>query len=241
MRGPAAPRPPTSRADSANGASRAWARGSKVPSFPGYPAMLAAATVLLSSVEKKVRRTAKKSDAMSSPARAAGGAPLHRVAVLINPKMPYTAGLVRQAEAVAPALNLRLILAEWQDHNGLVTTLDQASQKGAQALVIVPNPLNVPHMAQLEDQVARRHLPAIGFDPVDLAGTPFLMAYGPDLVHQYRKAAGYVHRILKGTRPADIPIEQPTRFELAINTRVAKALGLTIPQSLLVQADRLVE
>lgn len=165
---------------------------------------------------------------------------LTRVALLMNPQMSYSAGMVRQAEIAARGMNLRLIVAKWDDPNRLVDAFEHAIRERAQALVIVPNPLNISNMAQIEDFVAKRRLPTIGIDG-SLAGRPFLMAYGPDFVHQYRQAAGYVDRILKGAKPADMPIEQPTRIELAINMKAARELGLTVPPALVLRADRIIE
>jgi putative ABC transport system substrate-binding protein len=110
----------------------------------------------------------------------------------------------------------------------------------AGALFVPPDGVFWTHRARIADLAARHRLPTMyGFSAQLEAGG--LMAYGPDVVDNYRRAAGYVAKILKGARPADLPVEQPTKFELTINLKTARALGLTIPPALLARADHLIE
>jgi ABC-type uncharacterized transport system substrate-binding protein len=105
---------------------------------------------------------------------------------------------------------------------------------------VLPSPAFSRQRARLAELAVKHHLPGIYEDKgyVDAGG---LMSYGPNFPDLYRRAASYVDRILKGAKPGDLPIEQPTKFELAINLKAAKALGLTIPQSLLLRADQVIE
>ena len=111
---------------------------------------------------------------------------------------------------------------------------------GAQGVVVACDPVYILNRAQLVQFAASKGLPAVYFtkDFVDAGG---LMAYGGSLADSYRRAATYVDKILKGAKPADLPIEQPTRFELVINLKAARALRLTIPRSLLMRADQVIE
>jgi ABC-type uncharacterized transport system substrate-binding protein len=114
------------------------------------------------------------------------------------------------------------------------------SAKRAEGLVVVVDPLTVRYRKQIAELAAKHRLPAMyGFREFADAGG--LMAYGADMADLCRRAATYVDKILKGTRPADLPVEQPTKFDLIINLKTAKALGLTIPPSLLLRADQVIE
>jgi putative ABC transport system substrate-binding protein len=107
-------------------------------------------------------------------------------------------------------------------------------------LIVTANPLAVVHRELIVGLAARHKLPAIYFERFFVAAGG-LIAYGPDLIDQYRRAAGYIDRILKGEKPADLPVQAPTKYELAINLKTAKALGLTIPNTLLATADEVIE
>ena len=108
------------------------------------------------------------------------------------------------------------------------------------ALLVVADPAFIFHRTRLADLAAKSHLPAAyGLrDTVEAGG---LMSYGPSTPDLYRRAATFVDKILKGAKPADLPVEQPTKYELIINMKTAKALGLTIPQSLLLRADEVIQ
>ncbi len=107
-------------------------------------------------------------------------------------------------------------------------------------LIILPTPLAFAHAGTLADLALKQGLPAVSYTR-DFAARGGLMAYGVDIDDQLRRAAGYVDRILKGARPGDLPVQQPSKFQLVINLKTAKALGLTIPPSLLARADQVIE
>jgi putative ABC transport system substrate-binding protein len=162
-----------------------------------------------------------------------------RVAVLSN---AANAGNVRQIEetrAAAQTLGLKLEFVEVRgpDFQAAFAAMTRARPE---ALVVLADPLTFSYRTQIVDFAARSRLPAIHpfRESVEAGG---LMAYGVDLADMYRRAATYVDKILRGAKPADLPIEQPTKFEFAINIKAAQALGLAIPQSLLLRADRVVE
>jgi len=118
--------------------------------------------------------------------------------------------------------------------------LRAALSGGAGALFVVDDPLVGRYRMRIADFAARNRLPATAFYK-EFAEAGGLMTFGPNLADLYRRAALYVDKILKGAKPADLPVEQATRFELVINLKTARALGLTIPQSLLVRADQVIE
>jgi putative ABC transport system substrate-binding protein len=107
-------------------------------------------------------------------------------------------------------------------------------------LIVTASPLAVVHRSLIATLAARHKLPATHFDRAFVADGG-LISYGPDLVDQYRRAASYVDRILKGEKPADLPVQASTKYELAINLKTAKALGLTVPNTLIGRADELIE
>ena len=163
-----------------------------------------------------------------------------RIAVLTNPANPSHAAEWRGALEAAQALRVELIAVEVR--GGAEIDLAFVSMVGAQVdgAVVLSDPLFFAEAGHIADRAAREKLPAIyGFREHAAAGG--LMSYGPDIKESFRRAATYVDKILKGANPAELPIEQPTRFELVINLRTAQALGLTIPPSLLARADEVIE
>ena len=115
-----------------------------------------------------------------------------------------------------------------------------ATSGGASALITVAGPVGFAHRARIVDLAAKSHLPAL-YEVREFVEAGGLVAYGASLPDLHRRAAVYVHKILKGAKPADLPVEQPTKFEMVINLKTAKTLGLTIPQSLLQRADQVIQ
>jgi putative ABC transport system substrate-binding protein len=166
-----------------------------------------------------------------------------RVALLLKPdSMPdHTRNeRLKTWELAARALALKVQVVEVRGREDFDRAFAEMTKGRAQAVSVVPTPLFSSAIQPLVDLAARHRLPAIyAFRPWVEAGG--LMSYGPDVPHLYRRAAGYVDKILKGAKPADLPVELPTQFELAINHKTAKALGLTIPLSLRQRADHVIE
>ena len=165
---------------------------------------------------------------------------LSRVAVVWNAANPYASLVMRETEAAATTLGVQLqslVVRGPEDFEGVLAA---ATRGRAGALIAVEDPLTITKRTQIVDFAAKSRLPAIyGVKEfVDVGG---LMSYGAHLADLYRRAATYVDKILKGAKPADLPVQQPTRFEFVINLKTAKALGLTIPQSVLIRADQVIE
>ena len=162
------------------------------------------------------------------------------VAVLWNPANAGNAPQVRQAQAAARALGVRLQPLEARGPSEIDSAFATMTSAQAGAVIVLVDAMLLDHRTQIADLAARRRLPAV-YGLSDHAEAGGLMAYGPNRLGIVRRAATYVDRILKGAKPGDLPIEQPTKFELVINLKTAKALGLTIPPSLLQRADQVIE
>ena len=164
-----------------------------------------------------------------------------RVAVLWNPANPAFSGLLlKEAKAVAPSLGLSLqpFAAKGpEDFEGAFSAMTKARMG---ALVVLADVGLVFHRRQIVELVTTSRLPAI-YGQTAFTEAGGLMAYSATVLDQYRRVATYIDKILNGAKPADLPIEQPTKFEFVINLKSAKALGLTIPQSLLLRADHVIE
>jgi putative ABC transport system substrate-binding protein len=147
---------------------------------------------------------------------------------------------LKRAEVAARALGMRLQFVEARGPADFDRVFSEMTRARAGALTVLGSTMFIVERRRLVDLAAEKRLPAVypWRDFVDVGG---LMAYGANRADLYRRAATYVDRILKGTKPGDLPIEQPTKFELVINLKTAKALGLTIPQSLLGRADEVIQ
>jgi putative ABC transport system substrate-binding protein len=164
---------------------------------------------------------------------------ISRVAVLTNPGNPIHTVFWRETQAAAQALGLQLLPLKVRMPEDFDTALATATQRHAEALLAFDDSLTVGYRARLVQLVAKRRLPAMyGFR--DFAEAGGLLSYGVNLPDQYRRTAAFVDKILKGAKPADLPVEQPTKFELVINAKAAKALGLSIPPSVLARADGII-
>ena len=163
-----------------------------------------------------------------------------RISVLSNPANPYTALMVKEAEAAARSLGVQLRLLEVRGREALDIAFSAVARERSGALLILFDPLLFAHSARIAEFASKDRLPAIYPHRESVEGGG-LMAYGADLRDNFRRAASYVVKILKGAQPSDLPVEQPTKFELVINLKTAKALGLTIPPSLLARADQVIE
>ena len=161
-----------------------------------------------------------------------------RVAVLWSP-YPFSAAALKQAHEAGRRLGLQVDAIEVRQSTELDAAFARMIARKAQALLVLPHPMFVAQRTRLVELAAKHRLPAIYHfkEFVEVGG---LMSYGPDQAHMSRRAAAYVERILKGARPGDLAVEQPTEFELAINLKAAKALGITVPPSLLLRASNVV-
>jgi putative ABC transport system substrate-binding protein len=148
---------------------------------------------------------------------------------------------VRTAEVAARSVGVRLQVLQVDRPDDFETTFVEAKRSHAQALIILSSPFFSTHRARLVALAARHRLPTMYHQREFVEGSGGLMSYGADFRDLFRRAATYVDKILKGAKPGDLPVEQPSKFELVINLRTAKALGLTIPVSLLQRADQVIE
>jgi putative ABC transport system substrate-binding protein len=161
------------------------------------------------------------------------------MALLWN-RSPLSPTLVTDHETSARALGIQLQPLEVRGPDDFAGAFQAAIRGRAQGLIMVQGPLYFVHAAQLATLALKSRLPSISGETV-YAEAGGLMNYGPNIPDSWRRAATYVDKVLKGARPADLPVEQPTRFELAINMKTARALGVTIPPSLLLRAERLIQ
>jgi len=162
------------------------------------------------------------------------------LALLLNPANPGLPLLLREARAVAPSLGVQLLPLEVREANEFDSGFARLAKDGAGALFVPWDGTFLVHLVQIVRLAARTRLPTLYGQRryVDAGG---LVSYGPSAPEAFRRAAVYVDKILNGANPADLPVEQPTKFELIINLKTAKTLGLTISQSLLLRADQIIQ
>ncbi len=162
-----------------------------------------------------------------------------RVAVLWNPDAPYSPKVIEELKAAAPSLSIELSFESARTSKQFGPAFSAFTRGHAQALYVIEDAFFSVHRTTLIELTSRARLPVMSFNRA-FAEAGGLMFYGPNFEDLYRRSAGYVDRILKGAKPGDLPIEQPTKFELVVNLKAAKALGITIPESILLRADEVI-
>ena len=165
---------------------------------------------------------------------------LSLVAVLWNAASPYPARVFRETVDAARTLGIEVYSIEVRSPTDFDSAYQVVARQRPDALITVEDPLTVAHQKQIADFAVKNRLPSLS-GTRELADAGGLMTYGPDLADLRRRAANYVDKILKGAKPADLPVEQPTKLDLVINLKTAKALGITIPPILLARADEVIE
>jgi len=165
---------------------------------------------------------------------------MSRVAVLLNPANRSNTLQLKDIQATAPAFRVTIISLEVKGPDDMDDTFARIGKERPGALLVVGDKLFATHQKRIFEFVGKSRLPAIysqrGY--VDAGG---LMSYGSNFADQYRRVATYVDKILKGAKPADLPVEQPTKFELVVNLKAAKQIGLTVPPSVLFRADKVIK
>ena len=165
---------------------------------------------------------------------------LASVVILANPANLAYAQFVQETRVAARRLGLEVRAVEVRHSSDLEAAFRMIPHEGAPVVVLQPDPLLFTHRSRIVELAAKRRLAVLGWQS-ELTKSGAMMSYGANTPDIYRRAAMYVDRILKGAKPADLPVEQPTKFELVINLKTAKALGLTIPPALLARADQIIE
>jgi ABC-type uncharacterized transport system substrate-binding protein len=163
-----------------------------------------------------------------------------RVAVIRDPTITVGLGMFGAIQSMAPSLGVEVSPINVRDAGELERTIGAFARSSQDGLIVTPSGLATTHRDLIVTLAARHKLPAV-YNARHFIAAGGLASYGVDEIEQYRRAAGYVHRILKGEKPADLPVQNPTKYELVINLKTAKALGLTVPPTLLARADEVIE
>ena len=163
-----------------------------------------------------------------------------RVAILRDPSITSGTGQFAAIQSVAPSFGVELSPIDVRDPGEMERAVAAFARGTNDGLIAVANPTVAVHRDLIITLAARHRLPAV-YHRRYFATAGGLISYGPDIVDQYRRAAAYVDRILKGGKPADLPVQAPTKYELVINLRTAKSLGLEVPATLLARADEVIE
>jgi putative ABC transport system substrate-binding protein len=165
---------------------------------------------------------------------------LMRVAVLRDATQNFAMSSFAAVQAMAPSLGVEVIPINMRDAGEIEQSIAIFARSPNSSLIPMASAAAIHHRDLILTLASRHSLPAVYWDRffVDAGG---LMSYGPDLVDQFRRAANYVDRILKGEKPSDLPVQAPTKYELVVNLKTTKALGLTVPDSLLARADEVIE
>lgn len=165
---------------------------------------------------------------------------LKKIGVLWNKENAGATGQLREAEATGRALGIAIEPLDVRIPDGLDEVMTRAARAGAGAILIISDSSTISNRAKIGSSALQRNLPTIFANKAYLSGGG-LMSYGPDIVDTFKLSVVYVDKILKGAKPADLPVELPTRFEFVINLKTVKALGITVPPVLLARADAVIE
>jgi putative ABC transport system substrate-binding protein len=165
---------------------------------------------------------------------------LSRVAVLNDPAAKYNAAILEVVQSAAAQLGIGVSVVNATNESELDAAYGTLSRERAEALFVMEGPFFFRHQAKIVARATAARLPSV-YPIGEYADAGGLMVYGVNYPEQYRRAATYVDKILRGAKPGDLPVEQPTTFELIINVKAAKALGLAIPQAIFLRADRVIE
>ena len=163
-----------------------------------------------------------------------------RIAILLNPGNPAHVAVLPAARQAARTLRLELLSVEARTPGEIDGAFAAMAREHADALIVLAEPMSLSEKSRIVELAASGKLPAI-YSNRDFAAIGGMMSYSANLTDKVRRAAAYVGKILKGAKPADLPVEQPTKFELVVNLNAARALGLTIPHSMLMLADEVIE
>jgi putative ABC transport system substrate-binding protein len=165
---------------------------------------------------------------------------LSRVAVLVNPDNPRHPDFLKRIQATAKPNSVKVSPAQASTASQIEAAFGVMKQERAEALIVLPDAVVFAQAARIAELAAQHRLPSIHArrEYVEAGG---LMSYGQNVAEHYHRAATYIDKILKGAKPGDLPVEQPTKFELVVNLKTAKAIGLIIPQELLLRADKVIE
>jgi putative ABC transport system substrate-binding protein len=165
---------------------------------------------------------------------------LKRAAVMFNPDVAPASAYMPSLEAAARSLKVVPIIAPIHSDVEIETAITALGREPEGGLVVIPDFFTTEHRASIIMAAAQNNIPAVYWQSV-FARDGGLLSYGVDLVDTYRRAATYVDRILRGAKPGDLPVQFPTKLEIVVNLKTAKALGLTVPQSILLTADEVIE
>jgi putative ABC transport system substrate-binding protein len=163
-----------------------------------------------------------------------------RAAVLRDPALTSGVGQFAVIQSVAPAVGMEVSPVNVRDANEIERAVTAFARSSNGGLIVTSSALAVVHRDLIIALAARHKLPAVYYRRLYVTSGG-LISYGPDFVEQFRRAAGYVHRILKGEKPADLPVQAPTKYELVINLKTARTLGLEVPATVLARVDEVIE
>ncbi len=165
---------------------------------------------------------------------------LSRIALLLNPGNPYYGTFVPQTRSAANAIGVTVAVVDWNTVDDINPAIAKAARDGAQGIMISADILHFEHRKQICDAANKYRIASMS--PLrQYAEAGCLMTYGANVLAQYRQIAAFLGKIMKGAKPADLPIEQPTTFELVVNVKAAKAVGITIPMEILRRADEVIQ